>query len=43
MTFEYEDTMASDIAGAITATMCLVGFTKICGGSSHETVSGCVT
>lgn len=44
MIFEYVDTMSADIGGiAISATLCKIGVTPICGGSSHETVSGCVT
>ncbi len=43
MVFEYVDTMSADLEGAITATLCRIGVTPICGGSSHETISGCVT
>jgi hypothetical protein len=43
MVFEYADTMAADLEIGITATLCRIGITPICGGSSPETISGCVT
>ena len=45
MVLDYQDTMSVDLAGVISAThiLCRVGFTPICGGSSPETISGCVT
>jgi len=45
MLFEYDDTMAADLEGVITGTaiICKVGITPVCGGSSPETISGCVT
>ena len=44
MMFEYDDTMASDLEGAIegTAIICKVGITQVCGVSSPETISGYV-
>jgi hypothetical protein len=44
MVLDYQDTMSVDLAGVITGPrVCRVGFTPICGGSSPETISGCVT